>query len=82
MTPITWGDEDEKVHCGIGTSAEGLFSRLQHIAASFDASGHTIVLVGHSLGAGVVALLAWLLRQRCAHMCLLLAPDDTTCGFV
>jgi pimeloyl-ACP methyl ester carboxylesterase len=62
---VQWGKEDEKVHSGMGESAGALFNRLQHLATSFAASGHKVVLVGHSLGAGVVALLAWLLRERC-----------------
>jgi acetyl esterase/lipase len=66
VTPIQWGEKTEKVHSGIGESAKGLYTRLQYIATSFAASGHKIILVGHSLGAGVAALLAWLLRKEYA----------------
>ena len=65
VTPVTWGRDDQKVHSGMATAAEALYNRLQLVASSFATSGHSIVLVGHSLGAGVVALLAWLLRERC-----------------
>lgn len=67
VSPLKLGREDQKAHSGMGIAAEALFKRLQLAASSFATSGHSVVLVGHSLGAGVVALLAWLLRERCVN---------------
>ena len=63
VTPERWGDDDHVVHSGIGTSTDRLYERLRHTASAFHESGYTIRLVGHSLGAGVCALLAWLLKR-------------------
>lgn len=66
VDPLSWCDAGEPrvVHKGIGQSAAALFDRLAATATAFAATGHSIVLVGHSLGAGTAALLAWLLHFR------------------
>lgn len=63
MTPERWGDDEHIVHSGIGTSTDRLYERLHATAGAFHESGYSIRLVGHSLGAGVCALLAWLLKR-------------------
>lgn len=65
MTPQQWGDTKEyTVHSGIGKSADKVYQRLKHLVPAFAANAFTVVLVGHSLGAGVAALLAWRLREQ------------------
>eukprot|EP00892_Ulva_mutabilis_P006866 jgi/Ulvmu1/4551/UM002_0277.1 len=64
VTPQQWGDAEHVVHSGIGKSADSVYERLKHLALAFAGSDHSVVLVGHSLGAGAAALLAWRLREQ------------------
>lgn len=76
VTPEVWGSENLMVHSGMGTSATTVYDRVKDIIERHTASGHSVVVVGHSLGAGVAALLSWLLRERYAchlisfHSCM------------
>lgn len=64
VTPERWGDAEHTVHSGIGKSTDTVYRRLKHLAPSFAGAGYSVVIVGHSLGAGVAALLAWRLRVQ------------------
>jgi pimeloyl-ACP methyl ester carboxylesterase len=64
VTPERWGDgDDHGVHSGIGHSTTDLYERLKHVLHSLHTDGYAIRLVGHSLGAGVAGLMAWLLKR-------------------
>lgn len=45
-------------HAGMTKAASFLFNKFQALFNSFTGDGHKVVLVGHSLGAGVASLLA------------------------
>lgn len=51
-------------HTGMCKGAMVLSSRVSDLLAAAEAQGFTITLVGHSLGAGVVAILACTLKDR------------------
>lgn len=45
-------------HAGMTKAASFLFNKFQSLFHSFSGDGHNIILVGHSLGAGIASLLA------------------------
>lgn len=52
------------VHAGMGKAALALARKFEVLLCSLRDAGHTVTLVGHSLGAGVCSLLAVHLRQK------------------
>lgn len=60
-------------HSGMLRSARRLEPELRQAVRALVAFDHKIVLVGHSLGAGVVTLLVWLLKHGADGECL---PDN------
>jgi hypothetical protein len=66
VTPEVWGDKGIVVHSGIGGASTTVYGRVKDIVEAHAASGRSVLVTGHSLGAGVAALLCWLLRERWA----------------
>ena len=66
--PQEFGDSDHLVHSGMLASAQWLDERLSCIALGLHEAGFRVTLVGHSLGAGAVALLALMLRNKCVSV--------------
>ena len=75
--------EGERAHSGMYASAEWLFNDIEEkgilhrLLLCDDAKygGFTLYVIGHSLGAGVAAILSLLLRSRYpTHRCLAFAP--------
>lgn len=66
VTPDEWGSEALTVHSGIGNAARNVYERIEALVKQRVAAGNSVVVVGHSLGAGSAALLSWLLREQYA----------------
>eukprot|EP00890_Picochlorum_soloecismus_P005738 jgi/Picsp_1/6165/NSC_03519-R1_protein len=55
---------DGSAHAGMTKAASFLFNKFQALFNSFTGDGHKIVIVGHSLGAGIASLLALKLLEE------------------